>query len=93
MKPRTAPSSSKFLAQINRISAIGAKVIHDLLPFSTYESPSLRAVVSIPLGSEPWLGSVNPKLQMVVPLAVCCTYMGQDEYKKQQCFLKRDLFT
>ena len=66
-KPRTSPSSS--LAQTSAMSAIPPLLIHILVPFRTYESPSLRARVAIAATSEPPSGSVRPKQPTVSPLA------------------------
>jgi hypothetical protein len=48
---------------------MGELVIQVLEPLRTYESPSLRALVSIPPGSDPWLGSVRPKQPTSLPVA------------------------
>ena len=68
-KPRILLSS--HLAQTTAMSAIGEFVIHDLLPLRIHvlvEASNL-ARVSMPPGSEPWFGSVNPKQPMISPLA------------------------
>ena len=59
MKPRIALSSS--LAQTMAMSAVGALLIHILLPVRRKPPGAAVARVFIEPGSEPWSGSVRPK--------------------------------
>merc|ERR1719357_262586 len=76
MKPRTLPSS--HLAQTTAISAAGELVIQVLDPLMVkvpLEGLYL-ALVSIPLGSLPWLGSVKPKHPKISPRASLGRYLS-----------------
>ena len=55
--------------------ANGALLIHILAPFKITWSPASFILVSIPLGSLPWLGSVNPKQPSHSPLASLGKYL------------------
>ncbi len=71
-KPRMprAPSSRSVLAHTTATSATEPLVIHILAPLSTQSSPSRRAVVRMPPGSEPKSGSVRPKQPSARPAAM-----------------------
>ncbi|CAN5778311.1 hypothetical protein BH24ACT8_BH24ACT8_11530 [soil metagenome] len=67
---------SSVCAQTTATEATDPLVIHILVPSSTQSSPSRRARVRMPAGSEPWSGSVSPKQPIASPRAIagshCC---------------------
>ena len=69
MNPRIFWSSFDF-AQTIKISAIGEFVIQVFDPCKTYPPFTFCAYVSKLAGSEPWLGSVNPKAPTNSPVAI-----------------------
>ncbi len=62
-------------------SATEPLVIHILVPSSTQSSPSRRARVRMPAGSEPKSGSVSPKQPITSPAAIAGS---------QRCFCSSD---
>ena len=58
---------SSVCAQTTATSEIEPFVIHIFVPSRIQSSPSLRARVRIPPGSEPWSGSVRPKQPTASP--------------------------
>jgi hypothetical protein len=64
------PPASPVCAHTTATSAIEPLVIHILVPLRTQSSPSRRAVVRMPPGSEPKSGSVRPKHPIASPAAI-----------------------
>lgn len=69
------------MAQITKISAMGELVIQFLDPFKI-QDPSFycSALVSIELGSEPTLGSVNPKHPTASPAINSGKYLSFNSF-------------